>query len=262
MFAAQIWTYLDEVTAPSLSEPVKGASSLRTDEVTLKWSSVKNATMYAVFVDTSSVFDNPMTFLTGQTSLRVTGLEDGITYYWRVAVFAQTPCLSLWSTVFDFATALGAAQWNPFIGGVPESPANGATGISRTPTFAWNAADWATGYEFQLSTDPTFATTVDSKTGSNAIATTVYTPGVTLEYSTTYYWRVRAIKGSTVSQYGVGVFTTEAAPLPTPTPPTPTPTPTPTPEPVTPMYIWVIIGIGAALVIAVIVLIIRTRRVA
>ncbi len=263
---AEIWTYNDEVTTPSLGTPVKGATSQRTDEVTLTWGEVKNATMYQVYLATDSQFANiERAVQTTQESVRITGLEDGITYYWKVAVFAQSPCVSLWSTTFDFTTALGAAQWNPFVGGVPEAPANGATGVSRTPTFAWNAADWATGYEFQMGTDPTFATTLDSKTGSNAVTTTVYTPAVTLDYSTTYYWRVRAVKGSTMSQYGVGVFTTEAAPAPTPTPPTPTPTPptpTPTPEPVTPMYIWVIIGIGAILVIAVIILIIRTRRVA
>jgi len=262
---AQVWTYTDQVTKPTLSSPADGTSSMRTDEVTLTWNAVTNATLYQVFVATDPGFSNlvlPALVQTSNTSARITGLEDGQTYYWRVAVFAQSPVLSLWSGTFDFTTELGAAQWNPFIGGVPESPANGATGVSRTPTFAWNAADWATGYEFQLGTDPTFATTLDSKTGSNAVTTTVYSPAVTLDYSTTYYWRVRAVAGATQSEYGTGVFTTEGAPQTPPPTPTPTPTPTPPPPPVTPTYIWVIIGIGAALVIAVIVLIIRTRRVA
>ena len=149
------------------------------------------------------------------------------------------------------------AEWNPFVGGVPESPAEGATNVPLTPTFAWNPADWATGYEFQLATVPTFATTVIAKTGANALTSTVYTSEQKLTNSITYYWRVRAISKTTTSEWATGVFTTEAAAPPTPTPPPP---PSPTPAPSTPAYIWVIIGIGAALVIAVIILIVRTRR--
>jgi hypothetical protein len=260
---SEVWTYVDEVVKPTLTSPADGTSSMRVDSVVLGWNAVPNATLYEVFVDTSSAFAAPIfRGQTTQTSMRVPGLEDGVQYFWKVAVFAQSPVLSLWSSTFDFTTELSSAQWNPFIGGVPEAPANGATNVSLHPCFAWNPADWATGYEFQLSTTSDFASPIDSKTGANAVTSTVYCTDQTLQLSTTYYWRVRAVAAATQSEYGIGVFTTVG---PTPAPPTapPTATPaTPTPTPTTPVYIWVIIGIGAALVIAVIVLIVRTRRVA
>jgi hypothetical protein len=255
---ARIYTYTDEITAPTLSTPSDGSSSERIDEVTLKWNAVTNATKYVIFIDTDPGFDTYVYAFSATTSYRLTGLEDGRTYYWKVAVFAEKPALSLWSSVWSFTTALSAAQWNPFVGGVPEAPYNGATNVPLEPDFAWNPADWATGYEFVLAKDNAFKDTVVSKTGANALTTTVYHSEQKLDYSTTYYWKVRAIGKTTQSDWATGVFTTEgAAPAPPPPPPPPEPAP---PPPGTPAYIWVIIGVGAALVIAVIILIVRTRR--
>jgi hypothetical protein len=157
-----------------------------------------------------------------------------------------------------------------------------------------------TGYNFELTTDPTFAT-ITVGTASPAVPYLVW--GTALEYETAYYWRVQAVTATGVSVWVTSVFTTVAEPeppvtveppLPQPTPtiilPTPTvtvvppdvvvtvvppditvdiPQPTTTiiqpviemPDEVTPMYIWAIVAIGALLVIAVIILIIRTRRV-
>ena len=82
-----------------------------------------------------------------------------------------------------------------------------------------------------------------------------------LAYSTTYYWKVRAVSKTSASEWATGVFTVAGEPAAAPTAPPAAATPTPV-DTSTPVYIWVIIGIGAALVIAVIILIVRTRRVA
>ena len=146
------------------------------------------------------------------------------------------------------------------MGGIPESPANGATNVPLQPSFAWNPADWATGYEFILSDDPSYQTIV-SKTGANALTNTVYLCEVVLDYETAYYWKVRAISKSSSSEWAEAVFTTMAqAPEPPPPPPPPEEV---VQEPlINPLFLWVIIGIGAVLVIALIILIVRTRRVA
>lgn len=57
------------------------------------------------------------------------------------------------------------------------------------PEFCWGAVDNATEYEFQLSTSSTFAILLVDATG---LLTTCYTYVGTLDYDTTYYWRVRA----------------------------------------------------------------------
>jgi len=90
----------------------------------------------------------------------------------------------------------------------------------------------------------------------------------TLEYATTYYWRVRAVKDSIYSDWTYCMFTTMAEPE-EPTPPVvveevpPSAPPViniPPTEMITPTWIYAIIGVGAALAIVVIVLIVRSRR--
>lgn len=70
------------------------------------------------------------------------------------------------------------------------SPANGATGVSLTPTLTWNATANATTYDVQVSTVSNFASTVVNATGVTGTSYNVTTP---LTSNTTYYWRVRAI---------------------------------------------------------------------
>jgi hypothetical protein len=260
-----VWSYTDTLLATvALSSPDDGSETGRINSATLSWDKLAGAVRYQVMVNTSPNFRGVSPFATGSTttsltSIVVSGLEAGQTYYWKVR--ADRPLLSRWAREWSFTTALGAPQWNPFVGGVPEAPYNGATNVSRTPSFAWNPADWATGYEFILAKDAAFSDVVTGKTGANALSGTVYLCEETLDYSTTYYWKVRAISKTTNSEWASAVFTTEAQPAAPPTSPTPTPEPEEEPL-IDPIYLWVIIGIGAVLVIALIILIVRTRRVA
>ncbi len=260
-----LMTLWDTLCVPGkLTAPEDGGSSGRQSSGTVSWAERDGADYYEVEWDEDPSFKvTPDSLDTLEVSnYRITGLESGRTYYWHSRVAKGEPYLSPWSETWSFTTELGAPQWNPFIGGVPEAPYNGATNVPIQPTFAWNAADWATGYEFILAKDPAFTDTVVSKTGANALTNTVYLCEVQLDNSMTYYWKVRAISKTSNSEWANAVFTTEAA-APAPPPPPPTPTPTPTPAPVlTQAIIWTIIGIGVILVIALIVLIVRTRRVA
>ncbi len=89
------------------------------------------------------------------------------------------------------------------------SPFDGAVDIPRTPTLGWGAATQAAEYVLEVSPDPGFATL------AYAVTTSITTHVVTtsLETTTTYYWRVRA-----VNPCGVGPdsptwsFTTLAVP--------------------------------------------------
>ncbi len=68
-----------------------------------------------------------------------------------------------------------------------QSPANGATGQSTSPTFQWTAVAGATSYTIQIARDSGFQNIVNS----TAVQTTNYS-GATLDAATTYYWRVTA----------------------------------------------------------------------
>ncbi len=164
--------------------------------------------------------------------------------------------------------------------------AQAATDVSLTPTFIWETVAGATAYELQVATYPNFAGLVIDKTLDSGALLEVpfFASDVDLDYSTTYYWRVRAVSVQDwVSEYidqgawVTRVFTTIAEPeavvytcpqcgltfdaeaaLETHV----TEAHPPAAPAVTPGYIWVIIAVGAVLALAVIILIVRTRRVA
>jgi len=260
-----VWTYEDTLTGSVvLASPDDGGSSDRTDEVSLGWDKMDGASYYEYRVNSDPGFKGtakqPGTPETKLTEAGVDGLSDGHTYYWKVRV--MTPILSRWSEVWSFTTGIAGAQWHPFADAENVAPVPGATGVQLQPTFQWNPADWATGYEFELSAAADYSSPIVSKTGANALTSAVWGLEQALDYSTPYYWRVKAVSKTTDSVWANGTFTTMAKPAAPPPAPTTSAAPPPVVvEEVAPAYIWAIIGVGAALVIAVIVLIVRTRRV-
>ena len=273
--------------APALVSPEDGAISTGAADIRIAWEQVAGAKSYKYEVDTRSDFKSAAsagavgTVNDPVANATVTNLQEGKTYYWRVR--AETPVIGPWSESRTITTQITTAANAPAI----TSPARGGTGAGGydaplQPLFQWSSLKWATGYEFQLAKDPSFTDIVVNKTGADALpATTVYQPVTSLDYNTTYYWRVRGIGASTETDWSPVVgFTTMAEPV-APAPPVvveevpppvieiPPAQPPPqinippapeAPAPIAPAYIWAVIVIGAILVIAVVVLIVRTRR--
>ena len=66
------------------------------------------------------------------------------------------------------------------------SPEDEGIGIGLIPTFTWDVNSNATSYDIQIATDPSFGSTlVSENVNTNSFS------GVSLEESTTYYWRVK-----------------------------------------------------------------------
>jgi len=214
---------------------------------------------------------------TSGTSVTVTGLTAGTQYWWRVYadLGAGSPLTSKKSAYWTFTPKLAAPTL--------KSPEYGDDEVLLRPTFSWLSVTGATSYEMEVSENAFFAKASVKK----PLTHTTWTWDTDLENSTTYYWRVRAIKSGSgiltnIGPWAEAVFTTRALAAPAappavvvqPTPPAPAapqiylPQPQvnipaavpPPPSAVTPAVIWAIIIIGAVLVIAVIVLIVRTRR--
>jgi len=191
------------LAAPTLSLPANNATNVSINP-TLEWNSVTGATGYVVQVSTSSTFATTVVnqAVTG-TNYAVSGLNYNTTYYWRVKATAGAN-ESDWSTVWSFTT-----EQQPLTAVVLVSPANGATGVALNPTLEWQSVATATGYEVEVSTSSTFATTAFSGTTTNL---TQALSG--LNYNTTYYWRVRALRGTEQGPWSaVWSFTTEQQPL-------------------------------------------------
>jgi len=195
--------------------------------VTLSCADV-GADTYELQVSSDSAFTSPMTTTTSDTSATVSGLEPGVTYYWRMR--ATEPVTGSWSDTLSFITVATPGTVAPEL----MSPSAGADGVSSTPAFSWSSVAGATSYQIQVATDSSFSSKVIDETTS----ATAYQSGDEFDNGT-YYWKVKA----ETDWSATGVFTVGAVP-----------------GAGTPAWVWVVIVIGALLVIAVLVLIVRTRR--
>jgi len=260
---ATIWTYEDVLAAP-----VTGVvADPDVDSAILSWTAFDNATDYDVVVYGNEDMDAAYEWYDAATGTDLgylivnanstTGAAhggdalDAGTQYWA-QVRATAPVNSKWSDVITFTTdpttmTVDADQFGPAIG---------AINIPITPAFGWGAIDEADSYVIEVSDTADFSNIVETATVTNP----VYQLQTTLNNSTNYFWRVKAVSGTSESNWATGTFTTAAAPVEAPAPPEPAPPVEIVQETITPTFIYAIIGIGAALAILVIVLILKTRR--
>ena len=188
--------------APVLASPANGASGVATSALALSWSAPAGPAVssYSVNVATVSNFSSTVYSWTGltATSQVLPALSNSTTYYWEVsATNAQGtgPWASPWS--FKTVAAFGAPALS--------LPANGAVNQPPTVNFSWQPVGTAVNYELQVSTS-----SILSGSSGTAFASTVYDnatiTGISqaisgLQYSTGYYWQVRAGNGSSWSTY-------------------------------------------------------------
>ncbi len=182
--------------------------------------------------------------------------EAGAIYYWRIRSARSATsqiAASPWSEVRSFTVKAGFIVNTPYYGVQLLAPNNGCIGCKVKPaSFSWSPWKEATKYQFDLAKDPEFKTLVVTATTT----TTGYEYGGTLDYSTNYFWRVKALEvnGLNIPSDWSATFSMQTEPAPAPPAPPPA-------EPATPVWVWVIIAIGAILVIVTLVLIFKTRRV-
>ncbi len=186
--------------APLLLTPVHASTGIGITP-TLDWQDMPAAEKYRLQVSTSTAFSSNLYDIILQNSqLQLTSpaLQNGTTYYWRVSSIARQDT-SAWASYFMFTTILAAPNL--------VYPPNGATNISVTPNMDWDPVTSATGYWIQLSTNSGFTNLVFQDTVMHPTTNLIIPNGV-LNYSTTYYWRVIAIKFGEIAISSVWNFTT------------------------------------------------------
>ena len=145
---------------------------------------------------TASFSVNPVTS-PGSSTLTVGNTAAAAAGAYNIAITGVSGALNhAASLTLNLATDLPAAA-------TPTAPTDGSTGLATTPTFTWNAATGATGYDIQVATDPAFVSLVASASG---LTGTGFTPLSPLSGGTPYYWRVRAVNAC-----GTGSFSPLAA---------------------------------------------------
>ena len=253
-----------DLVMPQLGDIILIDTGGHIDHLTLHWQEVAGAREYevAIYSDAGATWEiwsatTPNTAIIATEGNNPVRLLSGTKYYWRVRVVQ--PIESLWSEIKSFASPLGIEEWSPLSTTDGVSPLPGANNVSIRPAFTWRSAEMATGYEFILAKDSGFTEVVVALTGADALTSTAWNCDIKLEYSTSYFWKVRAISADSHSQWGVNAFTTEAAPRETEL--TQPPPLVIEPAPTSPTYmIWLAVGVGAVLVVVLLVFILRTRK--
>ena len=268
-----VWTFEDcyAKTAPDISSPADGfvvpadPCSCYSVPFTVLWDALCDACSYDIEFAMDEDFDMPvrvngeddMTYHLEEQDVPafsiLGGLAGGLscemTYYVRVrAADAATGQIihSWWSEPIAITIAPSQAAGEIDL----VSPEPGAAGVAIEDVgFSWDLMAEADAFDWWVDDNSDFSSPVESKSGLTA---TAYGCTKTLDYDTTYYWKVTAYnEGAAISSSAVGTFRTMVEPEGPVTPE----------EPVTPFWVWIVIAIGAVLVIVVIVLIFRTRRV-
>ncbi|MCX5996445.1 MAG: hypothetical protein NTV42_02265 [Chloroflexi bacterium] len=181
--------------------------------------------------------------------------EAGAIYYWRIRSAKSATkqiAASPWSEARSFTVKAGFIVNTPYYGVQLLSPNNGCTGCRTKPlAFSWSPWKEATKYQFDLAKDPEFKTLVVTATTT----TTGYEYQNALEYSSNYFWRVKAIEvnGQNIPSDWSATFSLTTAAVPAIPPP-------PAQETAIPIWVWVLIAVGTVLVIAVLFLVFKTRR--
>jgi hypothetical protein len=169
---------------PTLVSPRKEAVD-QPVEVILLWDVPARALRYHVQVSTDSLFDGA--FLLDREDYQsptavVRDLGNFQDYYWRVRAI-NFGGIGGWSDRWTFRT-LPAAPEAPVL----LTPVNDSTGIPSSTQFTWESVPSAERYQFQLSEDGNFLTTL---LDVSDIPLTRYAAN-NLQGATWHYWRVRA----------------------------------------------------------------------
>ncbi|MGD0354778.1 MAG: fibronectin type III domain-containing protein [Dehalococcoidia bacterium] len=163
---------------------------------------IERKTGAGVFAQIATVGANVTTYSNS------TGLVANTTYTYRVRYYQGTTLNSDYSNE-AYATTLPPPPPVPVL----VAPAVGSVISTLTPTLAWNTASGAASYGVQVSTSPTFATTVVNQSG---LSSTQYAIASGLSWNTLYYWRANDTNssGSSSAWSAAWVFVTAAGPPP------------------------------------------------
>ncbi len=187
---------------PTDPYPSNGAINMG-GAVNPSWNNGGGATSYKIYFGTDSSPDNGEY----KGEITVTSYEPGTltqntTYYWRIDAVNSAGITS--GNVWSFTTGAGPLPEES----INPNPNNGATNQSRNADLSWSNGGGAIMYNVYFGTDPT----PDSGEYRTKQEETSFNLG-TLDYNTTYYWRIDPINYSGTTTGDVWHFTTEAEPV-------------------------------------------------
>jgi len=178
-----VWSFSVPPKTAYNPDPPDGAESVD-PSVILTWTPGFGSKLHTVyFGDNFDEVDKATVGMpTGTPNYTPGSLKLAKTYYWRVDEFD------------GFGTYKGDVWSFTTLGGVGSpNPADGAVGITQTPTLTWNPGAYAASHEIYFGADPDAvrnATAASSEyKGTRSLGDESYDPGK-LAWEATYYWRI------------------------------------------------------------------------
>jgi len=193
---SRVFSFSTKLSEPTLlypeNEGIDISSSVQAD-----WSLVNNANGYHLQVSQFNSFvNNRINSFTSNNFYSLSSLDANNEYYWRVRAYNEKDT-SDWSPVFSFETDNVAPMLL--------SPYNLEIDVPVNGFLTWLEIPLAVSYTFEIAKDTTFETVVLSDT---SITDNFYFYD-DLEYSTKYYWRVKAVFSADTSDWSTSwAFTT------------------------------------------------------
>lgn len=186
-----------------LPEPAHGATGVVM--ALLQWTAGDSAMFHDVYFGTTPELTEADRVASRQIFamyFHPTGLEPGVTYYWRVDEIEADAVTLYTGDVWSF-TAMPVTAWAP-------EPDDGAEQILLAPELSWSAGLDAMGHHLYFGSDPDAVAAGTTETDMGATDGASYQVAAPLEVGTTYYWRVdETDAGGSVTQTGeVWSFTT------------------------------------------------------
>lgn len=201
---SEVWSFgtiIDLPEVPVLVSPLS-ASTNQPLLPLLRWNIVPKATRYHLQVSTDSPFKTVVyeDSTIADTSRQIIGLKNDTRYYWRIQAI-NVAGTSIYSDVWNFMTTIEAPNTPALI-----SPSSASIHLPINTIVHWKPIANATTYHLQVATDSPF----DDKIYDDSTITDTLFQLQNLNYTTRYYWRVRAKNNGGNSVYSsVWNFTTK-----------------------------------------------------
>ena len=148
-------------------------------EFPMKWGDYPGAASYTLEISSTNDFSSPLQQYTLSDTSKYLVLEYQNQYYWRVIADNTT----FWSPVWTFTTQL-PPQVSPVL------PFAYYEGTGLNPQLAWNLFEDASTYHLQVSEDKDMSNLLIDEP---SLTDTIFHMN-SLDYATTYHWRIRSNK--------------------------------------------------------------------